>query len=574
MRRSVHEGTRSARALPFTLLLLVQALAIVPTAEAHGVDTHPGLAHHRVRMEGNAFDPYVIDVALGDHVNFTNLQQNQLHTATADNGQFDSSILFPNKSFEWVANVPGNVTFHCKYHPDSMKGLIRVGPAPAPNNAPSVTVESPTPGAKVAGVVTFTGIADDEDGDWFSLHMRVDGSRWHQFNAHSAWSLDWDSTKVKNGEHVIEFEARDKWGERSEPAAVHVEVANPTPEEGAFATVAITKPLPNARISGDIVIEGIAGRQSASQLLEVKVRIDQGPWKLATGEEHWSLTWDSRTAKDGVHRIEAVAFDGKGDGPPARVNVLVTNAGSAQTTIQILGPSERSRVNGTVEIRGLSDDPDTDDVEVYARVDQGEWRRASGRSPWVFRWDSETAANGPHVVEAYAKTPQRKSAIAKVTLISDNGERLERPTVSFTSPDENARISGTILVRGRANATAGSPVTVQVRVGDGPWESVSGSIKWAWTFNTTGMPNGVHRLKARAFNDVGYSTVAELPLLVSNAPSFIGEAEEEEEAQLFTAQAPPKRDVVPTKDGRFLPGPSLALALLAVAGLAIGARRR
>lgn len=569
MRWSGHESIRLAVAI----LVLVQTLATFPVASAHAADPHPGLEHHRVWIDDNAFAPYVLDVQVGDHVNFTNLQSNQLHTVTADNGAFHSGILFPDDTFEWIANVGGNVTFHCEYVA-SMHGILRIGPAPAPDTPPTVSIESPREMAKVAGKVTISGVADDADGDWFSLHMRVDGSPWKQINAHALWSVEWDSTVLRNGAHTIEVEARDKWGERSLPAVLHVEVANPTQDEGTFATVAITSPLPNARLAGEVVIEGIAGRQSASQLLEVRVRIDQGAWKVATGEEHWSLSWDTRSAKDGVHRIEAVAYDGKRTGPASKVNVLVTNAGTAQTTISILSPSERSRVNGTIEVRGLADDPDSDAIEVLARLDGGEWQRASGSRAWIFRWDSTTVANGPHVIEVQARTPDRKSAIAKVTLITDNGDRLERPTVSFASPDPSSRVTGTILVRGRANATQGTPLTVQVRVGDGPWESVSGSVKWAWTFNTTGMPNGVHRLRARAFNDVGYSAVAELPVLVSNAPSFLEEIEDPEETQLFTAEAPPKRRPTETDGGRFLPSPGLALALAAVAALALATRRR
>jgi plastocyanin len=95
-----------------------------------------------VDIHDHAFDPAQLDVAPGTTVTFVN-NDTEAHTATADNGLFDTGVLEPGYSFDVWLDGSGRVTYHCELHPD-IQGSIVVGEASGgeganpPNQAVSV----------------------------------------------------------------------------------------------------------------------------------------------------------------------------------------------------------------------------------------------------------------------------------------------------------------------------------------------------------------------------------------------------------------------------------------------------
>ena len=80
-----------------------------------------------VDISDNAFNPAQLNVAPGTTVTFVN-NDAESHTATADNGLFDTGVLQPGSSFDVLLDGSGTVTYHCELHPH-MQGSIVVGPA-------------------------------------------------------------------------------------------------------------------------------------------------------------------------------------------------------------------------------------------------------------------------------------------------------------------------------------------------------------------------------------------------------------------------------------------------------------
>jgi plastocyanin len=78
-----------------------------------------------VDIRGHAFNPAQLNVAPGTTVRFVNNDTGP-HTATADNGLFDTGVLQPGSSFEVFLDGSGTVPYHCELHPD-MQGSIVVG---------------------------------------------------------------------------------------------------------------------------------------------------------------------------------------------------------------------------------------------------------------------------------------------------------------------------------------------------------------------------------------------------------------------------------------------------------------
>ena len=105
-----------------------QPAAVPAETTAPAESTAPALnSTTTVDISNHAFNPAQLNVAPGTTVTFVN-NDTEPHTATADNGLFDTGVLQPGSSFDVFLDGAGTVTYHCELHPD-MQGSIVVGQA-------------------------------------------------------------------------------------------------------------------------------------------------------------------------------------------------------------------------------------------------------------------------------------------------------------------------------------------------------------------------------------------------------------------------------------------------------------
>jgi LPXTG-motif cell wall-anchored protein len=100
------------------------------------------------------FSPKTISIDPGGSITFTNTG-NATHTATADNGSFDSGDIKPGASETITIKAPGTYPFYCKYHGGpggvGMSGTITVGKGGPTKGAPQTA--TPLPIIAAAGAV-------------------------------------------------------------------------------------------------------------------------------------------------------------------------------------------------------------------------------------------------------------------------------------------------------------------------------------------------------------------------------------------------------------------------------------
>ena len=101
------------------------------------------------------FTPASVTVNEGDTVNFTN-DGPTVHTATADDGSFDTGILEKGQSGSATFTSAGTVTYYCQPHPN-MKGSIVVQAASAGGGDGSSGTGGSDDGSGVAGAETTAG---------------------------------------------------------------------------------------------------------------------------------------------------------------------------------------------------------------------------------------------------------------------------------------------------------------------------------------------------------------------------------------------------------------------------------
>jgi plastocyanin len=98
----------------------------------HGVTKSSGPAsnvpvagdHASVKIVNYGFMPPVLTVKVGTRVTFGN-EDATAHTATADQGSFDTGTLNHGRRMTITFNRPGTFTYHCAFHA-FMTGTIKV----------------------------------------------------------------------------------------------------------------------------------------------------------------------------------------------------------------------------------------------------------------------------------------------------------------------------------------------------------------------------------------------------------------------------------------------------------------
>lgn len=104
-----------------------QAPTTAPTtapADSPAAAPAGGGGGNAVTIQNFAFGPATLDVAVGTTVTWTN-QDSTSHTATADDGSFDSKPIAAGATFSQTFSTAGTFTYHCSIH-SSMTGTITV----------------------------------------------------------------------------------------------------------------------------------------------------------------------------------------------------------------------------------------------------------------------------------------------------------------------------------------------------------------------------------------------------------------------------------------------------------------
>jgi manganese oxidase len=132
--------------LRLAALSLVALVLFAPTAGAQGKTT-------TVSIKNFAFNPPNATVAPGTTVTWVNNDQTA-HTATANDGAFDSGTLQPGKSYSFKFDKPGTYAYHCEIHP-YMTATVTVSGAsasasPTVNASPSVSPSASASGSASA----------------------------------------------------------------------------------------------------------------------------------------------------------------------------------------------------------------------------------------------------------------------------------------------------------------------------------------------------------------------------------------------------------------------------------------
>jgi hypothetical protein len=181
------------------------------------------------------------------------------------------------------------------------KAEIVITVSERPNQIPIATVESISPNPATFGKdVIFSGYGEDEDGDIIAYHWSsdIDGD----LSTFQIFSI----SSLSIGTHTISFKVQDDeelWSSEVFMTLI-VKAKNEKP------SIALTTPKDNEKVMGVITITGTA-MDPDGDIQEVEIKIDDGRWETANGDEAWSYELDTTLFVDGEHTITIRAFDGE-----------------------------------------------------------------------------------------------------------------------------------------------------------------------------------------------------------------------------------------------------------------------
>ncbi|TML63989.1 MAG: hypothetical protein E6G22_05250, partial [Actinobacteria bacterium] len=181
------------------------------------------------------------------------------------------------------------------------------------NTAPTATLTAPADGASVGGPsVDLQASADDGAGSGVASvafeERPTSGGAWTAIatDGSAPYTATWDTTSLASGGYEVRAVATDGAGNTANGHAVTVTVDSSAPT--------VTLADPGSPLHGAVTLTAIAGASARSVAFEVS-RAGAASWRTIGTDTStpWSTSFDTRTVRDGVYDLRAVASDAFGN---------------------------------------------------------------------------------------------------------------------------------------------------------------------------------------------------------------------------------------------------------------------
>jgi hypothetical protein len=347
--------------------------------------------------------------------------------------------------------------------------------APQPDHTPpSITWHQPMPDAELSGQVELNFSVTDSSGiNRISVYRNgLNPADW-TFTPEvqdTSFNIAWDTRTVSDGLYILEIRAWDNFDNISVSPSLLVKVHNqpePPPEDNTPPDVWWLAPEAGSTLTDTVTIQisffDESGVDSIVLLKDGGLAVSLPPAPRGGTEGGAEYLWDTRQDSDGVHLLEARAWDAVGNtGVSACLLVRVQNHETppedhTPPVIVWRSPTPGDTLQGRIELRfDVMDDVGVDSVRLIV----------NGRSPaafillaqqevsFSFEWNSNNFEDGAYLIEIRAW-----DASGNIGFGSPISFRIwnDRPRVLWV-PDDYETIQGAI------NASKDGD-TVRVRAG-------------------------------------------------------------------------------------------------------------
>ncbi len=178
-----------------------------------------------------------------------------------------------------------------------------------------------------------------------------------------------------------------------------------------------------------------------------------------------------------------------------------TVADTAAPSASISSPAAGSTVSGAVTISATaSDNVGVSKVEFYLN---NVLQSTDTASPYSFNWNTAVLANGSYTLSTKAYDAAGNVGQSSATIVTVNNPVPDTlaPTVSVTSPVNNATVSGTVSVSAAASDNVG--VTKVEFYVNGKLQTSDTASPYSFSWNTALLANGSYELTTTAYDAAG-----------------------------------------------------------------------
>jgi hypothetical protein len=412
--------------------------------------------------------------------------------------------------FNWTPSSSGNYNIRIEVDPQNLSyewdetdnNLSQVVYI---NAIPTASINADPTELYTSEIVSFDASDSSDDGTLLNYYFDFgDGN-----------ASGWKSSPIithsysVSGTYTASLTVKDEYNIESEnPAQAQIQVLNRPPE------IEIDYPT-GGLVDGFITISGTSSDPDGEVEI-VYVTIDDNTW-MAQGTTSWSYDWDTTKYSNGEHSISVKAYDGEDYSDEAYVTVTVDNGGNVAPTVTINHPNEGDIVSGEIEIRGTANDEDGFIQIVELQIGAGDWKEAQGTTNWKLDWDTATYPNGEYIIKVRTRDDLGLYSQEKTIEITvDNGGN-NPPTIEIESHSGGEIVDGTVEIKGSASDQDGNVDLVEIKIDDGNWITVTGTISWKYSWDTTLYSNGEHEIYVRSKDDIGdYSHIKSITIIIDN----------------------------------------------------------
>ena len=383
------------------------------------------------------------------------------------------------------------------------------------NSAPVVSVTSPASGATLSGKVNLTAVASDS-GTLTGVQFRVDGGNVGPNLPAEPYLYVLDSSALNTGSHTISAVATDSSGNSTTSSAISVKVDNKT-KDTTPPVVTLISPTGGAKVSGTVAVTAIASDNVS--VASVQFQLDNANLGPAEAASPYLFSWDSTKTANGTHVLRAIATDSAGNSTTsATVSVTADNTSKDTTppSVSITAPANGAKVSGVVGVTANA----TDNVSVASvqfLLDGVNVGPVGLTAPFGYAWDTSKSTNGAHTLTAIATDGAGNAATSRAVTVRVNNPVSDTtpPAVAITSPVGAATVSGSVMIAANATDSVGV-ASVQFQVDGVNVGGLEGATPYAYTWDTTKVSNGPHRLDAIAKDTAGNTTVSSVVRVTVN----------------------------------------------------------
>lgn len=350
-------------------------------------------------------------------------------------------------------------------------------------------------GAVLAGTVH---VVADGNGAPTRVDFLVDGRTRHT-EREAPYEWDWDTTREREGAHVVTVRASNRVGGGTRDVAVTVR--NRTPEPPVVTALTVAGEEPGTAIDGtEKLVAEVAGKATT-----VEFWLD-GRLVHTERSAPYEWSWDTRRSADGPHvvLVRAAGPDGAAE---KSLPLTVSNAAAAPALAK-LSLADGDTVTGTTRVTAET----TGAVEKVEFWVDGALKRTDTRSPYTFDWDTRAEQDGVRALRVRVVGPGGEVAKA-VSVTVANAVPAQPLAVTSTGIADGSEQKGVVELTAKVD---GQPARVEFWL-DGRLRHTERSAPYEWAWDTRASSDGSHTLVVRAVTDAGAEAQLAAQVTVRNA---------------------------------------------------------